>query len=155
MTAISNNTGAAYLRKVMRTRRREPTEPQAKTRDTRYCEEIGCEKATSEKKDRCTAHIDKRDYVQGVLKRIEQIELENLMVLRHGVKHCKPEHNTAQETIQFLRSNGGVMTIKGLRKLLQVDVKIAKAYVRMLSKNGIVTTKKNKRKILEITLNDA
>ena len=153
----------------LRIRVREPSDPESEymprniRRDPRYCEAPDvtakrgarlCNRNTTDKKDRCVTHITQRDYVQEVLDRVRTIEAENTLVFKKGIRHCKPGHNTAMEITQFLKNSGGVMTILGLRKLLQVDIKVARAYVKMLANTGVVSTTKNKRKVMQIKLTE-
>jgi hypothetical protein len=108
------------------------------------CNTPSCSNVTRERKPYCTEHIDRLDYVRGLLDTLSAVEDELELVRRTGVKAVDTCGVVAGEILRELRQHGD-RTARRLSRDLKLDSDIVSAYLRALALFGAVVLRPGNR----------
>lgn len=101
------------------------------------CNVLGCKQITSDRKPYCIEHIDRLGYVKSVSIAIS----EKIQEMHYAKKHSKRidvSGIASQEILEMLRYKG-ILNIKKLSSLVEIEFKALENYLAKLEKAGLVT----------------
>lgn len=116
----------------------------AKRTTPRHCEKPGCNQATRESKAFCVDHVDEHPYVQNLLNRLAEREVQDEAVTKRGAKAVAPDSITVQEILQHLEYHGN-RTEERLCRELNLDARTMHGYIQGLKRLKIVILGTTKR----------
>ena len=109
----------------------------APTLANRSCKITGCQNSTREGKPFCPDHVERHDYVQGILEILARREAEEDRVRRKGASAVDPQGLTAQELILHLSQHGS-RTVERLSREFQLESEVMRDYIDALLERGLV-----------------
>jgi predicted HTH transcriptional regulator len=104
---------------------------------TRGCHAPSCSKTTREGKPFCPDHVERHDYVQGILEILEARRAEEDRVRKVGSGAVDPRGLTAQELMLHLSQHGS-RTVERLSREFQLEAPVMRNYVQALLEKGLV-----------------
>ncbi|MGE0710712.1 MAG: hypothetical protein AB7N76_11985 [Planctomycetota bacterium] len=104
---------------------------------TRNCIEPRCNKTTREGKPYCPDHVERHEYVQGILEILAAREAEEERVRHAGSNAVDPGGLTAQELMLHLSQHGS-RTVERLSREFQLETPVMRNYVDALLERGLV-----------------
>lgn len=110
----------------------------------RRCAAPGCAVATREGRDYCSDHVEQQPYVQALLAKLEERELQDDRVKSTGPKAVDLSGITSREILQHLAFHGP-RTEERLCRELDLDLKTLSAYVSAMRDKGLVRLGQTKR----------
>lgn len=109
----------------------------APTLANRSCKISGCLNSTREGKPFCPDHVERHDYVQGILEILARREAEEERVRHKGASAVDPHGLTAQELILHLSQHGS-RTVERLSREFQLESQVMRDYVDALLERGLL-----------------
>lgn len=122
--------------------------PSNKRTEAPRCNADGCDRASSEQKPWCPAHIDRAPYVRDVIRVIEWMDETVQQAARGKVSNIDPSGLVCEELLYELVHP---KTVPGLAGDLGWPKPAVSAIVRLLEKAGKVTTWKSSRKVIMVS----
>lgn len=118
----------------------------------RFCE-AGCSQPTREGKPFCIDHIERQDYVQRLVERMKEKNLEEESVKTKGMGAVSPNSETVQEILRDLKVNG-IVTIPKLAARIGVEQKALRGYIDYLVQSNLVCELKSSKNEPVLRLQD-
>lgn len=122
--------------------------PDTRRAPTQYCK---CGDVTREGKPVCTTHIEGMPYVQGLMERMRQVEVEYARVQRVLKMSAVPKHSLVVDEILSLLMIKGALTVPRVARELNYSVDAMEIYTRAMSRRGLCRVEANKRGVLTVT----
>lgn len=118
---------------------------------TRTCSTPGCGDTTREGKPYCTEHVESHPYVQFLLKRVADRDIEDEAVRMQGSSAVNIDGITVEEITLQLRTNG-TRTVERLCREIALDKSVIRSYIVAMKAAGLVTVSWTDRHSMAATL---
>lgn len=113
-------------------------------RSPRRCSEPGCSKATRHGKPMCPRHVEGLPYVAALLEKLAERDRQDELVRQRGARAVQFDSLTAKEVLAYLREHGA-HTAERIARELNLDPKVATAYLVAMRRGGLLRTRSNRR----------
>jgi len=121
------------------------------TTQTKICKVDNCGDTTRENKEYCTEHVVAQPYVQDLLKRMKDRDVEDEQVRMQGTVAVNLNGITVQEITLQLKQNG-TRTVERLTREIDLDKSVIRSYVIAMKTAGLVLHSWTERNSIAVTL---